>query len=325
MDLVRRISVLLLSLILSLVLFWGLVYPQSVIGVIGSLSEVSPLLRLVIAILVALLLMALAFFQVRPDPRAKINGLVMRASGAITEVNVESARERIVKAVQDVADVLETDVRVKAVKGRAELALDVTVLGYDIDLPQKQKEINRALNQVINKQLGLRMAGQPRVHIRYASPTPKTAVEPQLFSLASVSPPLLASPGLTPSPADARIPPVVSATPNVAVEKMAGESEKLIGFFKRVPSEPLVAEPLPESKAEVTSTLPDFLKTLDEPEAPTPLSDPEVPSIGALLASEKEDAEPESEKSSDDSDSASETTSGQQSGDDEAKSPQSPS
>jgi hypothetical protein len=92
---------------------------------------------------------------------------MMQASGAITEVSVESARDRILKAVSDVPDVVTADAEVKPVRGRADVELQVTVMGHDVQLPAKQKEINRALNQVIHKQLGLRMAGQPRVHIGF--------------------------------------------------------------------------------------------------------------------------------------------------------------
>src|SRR5262249_7529851 len=89
-----------------------------------------------------------------------------RGSGAVTEVSIESARERILKAVSDVPDVVAAEASVKPVRGRADIELQVTVFGHDVKLPDKQRDINRALKQVIDKQLGLEMAGQPRIHIR---------------------------------------------------------------------------------------------------------------------------------------------------------------
>jgi hypothetical protein len=114
-------------------------------------------------------LLILFILSVRPSRKTNTTGLIMRASGAITEVSVESARERILKAVNDVPDVIEADAKVKPVYGKADIDLQVVVLGQDVKLPAKQSEINRALKQVINKQLGLQMAGQPRVQIRLQS------------------------------------------------------------------------------------------------------------------------------------------------------------
>ena len=55
---------------------------------------------------------------------------------------------------------------VKALRGKADVDFDVVVSRDSNNLPEKQKEIDRALRQVLNKQLGLQMAGKPRVHIR---------------------------------------------------------------------------------------------------------------------------------------------------------------
>ena len=75
----------------------------------------------------------------------------------------------ILNAVNAVPDVATADATVEAVDGRADVDLHIQVAGRGVQIPQKQKEINRALRQVINKQLGLRMRGKPRVHISLES------------------------------------------------------------------------------------------------------------------------------------------------------------
>lgn len=167
MSFSKRLYVLLLSILVAMLVVILLVSPQTISAWTASLSEIPVLLRAAAALVVDLGLLALLYFQVRPEPGAKVNGLMMRASGAITEVSVDSARERILKAVSEVPDIVSVDAQVKPIRGRADVELQVTVLGHDVRLPAKQKEINRALNQVIDKQLGLRLAGQPRVHVRF--------------------------------------------------------------------------------------------------------------------------------------------------------------
>lgn len=154
--------------------------PQTVSVWAGTISEQSSLIRVLVTVIVGALLLFVMWLQIRPDPKAQMTGLMMRVSGAITEVSVESARERILKAVSDVPDVVSAEAQVKPIRGRADIELDVTVFGYEVKLPNKQKEINRALNQVINKQLGLRMASQPRVHIKIYGEEPKKPASPVL-------------------------------------------------------------------------------------------------------------------------------------------------
>lgn len=181
MNFLRRIYLLLVSLLLIIVVTALLLSPETVISWVGSISEITPLIRILLAVVFGLLLLALMYIQIRPDPLRNMSGLMMRGSGAVTEVSIESARERILKAVSEVPDVISAEADVKPINGKADIELQVVVFGHDVKLPTKQKEINRALKQVIDKQLGLRMAGQPRIHIRLQgreSSKPATASPP---------------------------------------------------------------------------------------------------------------------------------------------------
>ncbi len=222
-------------------------------GWVGSISELSPVLRLAITIVIDLFLLLLMYLQVRPDPGSKVNGLVMRGSGAITEVSVESARDRILKAVSDVADVVSVEASVKPVRGRAEIEMQVAVLGHDVKLPAKQKEIDRALRQVIDKQLGLQMAGQPRIQLRIHG-------EPEL------KPPVIAAPPPVVVPEkETVLPPPVQPLPAAKIETVP-DVKPSTGLFgglgrteepKPVDVKPSYDEPIvvkSEAKLEPTST-----------------------------------------------------------------------
>lgn len=96
----------------------------------------------------------------------QIKGLVVKSSGgALAELSVDSAREQILKAVLKLPAVISADATVSAKRGNAVVTLSVEMKSDDQNLPDKQKEINRVLDQVVKKQLGLKMAERPTVQI----------------------------------------------------------------------------------------------------------------------------------------------------------------
>jgi hypothetical protein len=165
MSFLKRLYFLFLTLVLFALVVILLLSPGTANSWLANIAEQSVVVRAFVTLVIGVILFGLTYNQIRSDPRSKATGLMMRTSGAIAEVGVESVRERILKAVGAVPDVVDVNAQVKPVRGRADIELHVTVLGDDTELPAKQKEINRALNQVVNKQLGLQMAGHPRVKI----------------------------------------------------------------------------------------------------------------------------------------------------------------
>lgn len=192
MNFLKRLYLLLLTAALIVVVVVVLLAPGSISSWASSIMEAPVLLRVLVTLVIGLVLGALTFMQIRGERRNRMTGLMMRAVGAITEVNVDSARDRILKAVSDLPDVVSAEAQIRPVRGRADIEMQVTVFGHDVQLPAKQKEINRALNQVLNKQLGLRMAGRPRVHLQIYGEQPKpapiappTSAQPENGSLVS--------------------------------------------------------------------------------------------------------------------------------------------
>ena len=162
----RVIAVIVAVIIIAVVSIVGLV-PDSIRRIMASLEESSLLLRLVTVMVINILVVIGLLARLR-GPRKVTTGLAVKAPGSQTDVSIESAQTLLLSAVEEVPDVVSAEAKVKAVNGKADIDLLVQVKGDDIHVPRKQKEINRALRQVINKQLGLQMQGRPRVHIRLA-------------------------------------------------------------------------------------------------------------------------------------------------------------
>lgn len=167
MAFVRKIVIVLVGISLALLMTVLLLNPDSLASFANNLSETSALVRIPVAVLLDAFLLAVIVILLRGEraPRST-TGLAVKAKGAIADVGIDSARDRILRAVRDVPDVLSASAIVKPIRGKADVELEVVVSHESMSVPDKQREIDRALRQVINKQLGLQMAGKPRVHIR---------------------------------------------------------------------------------------------------------------------------------------------------------------
>jgi uncharacterized alkaline shock family protein YloU len=215
LTLINRVLVIVFALILIGIITTVAITPQTLRVWLANLEEANLLLRLAVVVVLNIVILILLYLTLR-GPKKVVNGLAVRAPGAYTDVSIESARKLILSAVENVPDVVSASATVKAVNGKADVDLDVQVSGMDVHIPRKQQEINRALKQVINKQLGLEMRGRPRVHIYLhgekppAPPTAVTVVAEPAVEKKSLLEPEIATP-----------PPVVPAKPDIvpATEK----------------------------------------------------------------------------------------------------------
>lgn len=108
-----------------------------------------------------------------------VKGLVVHSpSGVLTSLSVESVRERISEVVRAVPDVKSVDVKVVETRGKADVSLDVVVGNTQASLPEKQKEINRAVEQV-HKQLGFQYLDRPTVEISFSNGTGAASSVPE--------------------------------------------------------------------------------------------------------------------------------------------------
>lgn len=176
MRFIDRILAVVVTLILIGLITVVAIAPDSLRVALAGIEEVNLVLRVAVVVILNILILIGLFLALR-GPRKEITGLAVRAPGAYTDVSIESARKLILAAVEAVPDVVSATATVKAISGKADVDMHVQVTGSDIHVPRKQKEINRALRQVINKQLGLQMRGRPRVHIYLHGEQPTVSAE----------------------------------------------------------------------------------------------------------------------------------------------------
>lgn len=207
MNFLKRLLLILLSLSLAALVTGLFLSPESIERIAESIEAIPYFLRVLLVAIADLLILVILYFQVRPAPHPNKNGLIVRASGALADVSVESASERILRAVREVPDVVSAQTKLIAVNGKADIDMDVVVAGANVNVPNKQKEIDRALQQVTLKQLGLQLANRPRVHIQLESERPVSA--------PVVAAPVPSAPVVVPTIVET---PVVSSPPPVVVQ-----------------------------------------------------------------------------------------------------------
>lgn len=248
MTFINRLLVILFALVLIGIITAVAITPDTLRVWLANLEETNLLLRLAVVVVVNIIILILLYFTLRGPKKEKVNGLAVRAPGAHTDVSIESARKLILSAVESVPEVVSASATVKAVNGKADVDMDVQVSGMDVNIPSKQKEINRALKQVINKQLGLEMRGRPRVHIYLLGekpPAPPTSVtvvsEPVVVEKKPlpepekvVTPAAALPPAAPPPPAPVVTPSIVPATDKddtLLKDEVLDKKEEKTGLF----------------------------------------------------------------------------------------------
>lgn len=214
MSFVRKLIIVLVGVSLGLLVTVLLINPATIRALAESLETTSLLIRLPLVILIDVVILGIIVVLVRSERQVRANdALIVKAQGVHADVSIDSARERLLRAVRDVPDVISAQAEVKAVRGKADIDLGVVVSRESQSLPEKQKEIDRALRQVINKQLGLQMAGKPRVHIRMEDGALPAAVP------TAAAPTVEPAPVIVPAVVEAPVVPVLvpEATPEAVV------------------------------------------------------------------------------------------------------------
>ncbi len=167
-NLIRRFFSLLAVVILMIGVTALFAAPQVVVQVAQSLGDTpagTRTLLIVAAIVIDLLLLAVAVRIIRPPNKEE---LMVRTRGATTKVSVDSVQRQINTRIAQVSDVLHVHTDVEVTNGSARVELHVRTRP-DIMIPEKQREIGRVLRQLVEKQMGLRMASEPLIHIALAT------------------------------------------------------------------------------------------------------------------------------------------------------------
>jgi len=180
--------------------------------------------------------------------------------------------------------------------------MDVVVDGDDLSVPDKHKEIDRALRQVVIKQLGLQLASRPRVHIRLVGPGEALPVTEPVPVLPAVAPAPILPPPEPIAPVASVVAPSIASTPAIGVDPSAVPDAEvssqygLIGRrtdqYKAVPVTPSAPAVEPEP---VATPEPEFRSSWQVndaaplPSEPAPVATPEPEYTGSWL---RDDATP---------------------------------
>ena len=164
-DNLKRIVMVTTAVVLSGFFTVLLLAPEALSDFVGGIHVV---VRVLILAAFYGTIAAITYFQLRAVTEdSQVQGLVVKSAGLLTSLSINSARDRILEVIRDVPDVHSASADVSSRHGRVLIVLDVVLKGGDIVLPDKQKEINRALGKVVKKQLGLTMAERPIVNVRF--------------------------------------------------------------------------------------------------------------------------------------------------------------
>ena len=175
-NFLKRLAISLGLIALLLIVTVILVAPQIVADLANQMAAAATPVRIVevlAAILIDAVLIGLIYRTAFPG---RIEGLTVRARGAKTAVSLDSVQRQINNTIAQVSDVLAVQTEVVDEQGDVRVALRVRTRP-DIMVPEKQKEISRTLRQVVEKQLGLRLAGPATIHIALSADDYETTEE----------------------------------------------------------------------------------------------------------------------------------------------------
>ncbi|BCX03587.1 MAG: hypothetical protein KatS3mg053_1525 [Candidatus Roseilinea sp.] len=148
------------------------------------------LVRLILAIIWIALIGLLLWWEVR-RPGSRNIEIARYTGGSTIRISTDAVQEKVKEQVDAIAGVIESKVHATGRNRAVELSLDVSVT-KDVDLVAKAEEVAAVTRQVVQDQLGLKLAGKPQVAIKakagkLAIPKPLPAREP-----AAAPAPLLA-------------------------------------------------------------------------------------------------------------------------------------
>ncbi len=190
MNLIERLILSLMAILFVAFTTVLLLAPDTVTEFVARVNDLNILLRLLIVVVLYATMMGMAYLGFRRGSASPVKGLQVRSSGTVTSLTIESAQDQVKSAIEGVESVLSSGVRIKSVRGRANVMLDVVVSEVD-KLPNKQREITRALDKVMKRQLGVRYASRPVVRLRFeGDPSPAMITPEPAHKSEPASPPV---------------------------------------------------------------------------------------------------------------------------------------
>lgn len=131
------------------------------------------LVRLILAIIWIALIGLLLWWEVR-RPGSRTIEIARYTGGSTIRISTDAVQEKVKEQVDAIAGVIESKVRATGRNRAVELSLDVSVT-KDVDLVAKAEEVAAVTRQIVQDQLGLKLAGKPQVAIKARSGKPAIA------------------------------------------------------------------------------------------------------------------------------------------------------
>ena len=139
----------------------------------GNVTGTAPVAEIAVRILFVLVWIgvfgSLLWLELRKTNAASIQ--VMRtAGGSKVQVTTKAVQDRVRQKVDAIAQVMDVTVTVVAKKKALEVVQIYSVVAHDTDLVSKGKEIENAVRQVVQEELGLNLMTEPTVTLKAAPP-----------------------------------------------------------------------------------------------------------------------------------------------------------
>lgn len=161
----RRLIFILSGVVMAGVVAILLLLPSTIIHAGEAIARIDAPMRLLVVICVDLLILGAVVWRFWTVGDTGGDMLRVRAGGLVMDVGIDTARERIRRAVLSLPQVVEAEANVRVIAGRAGVELKVWLADECADFPAKQGEILRQVRLVITKQIGARFAHEPRLYI----------------------------------------------------------------------------------------------------------------------------------------------------------------
>jgi hypothetical protein len=179
----NRIVMILLILAAFFIVSIGLSVPAESLAVIrggadntlSTMNRIRPefivsfrALLVLCAAFIDVLLIGLLVLEVRGPAKRTLR--VQRVGGGEVAVTAESLVERLQYQIDQLADVIGVKARVTPRGGGVDVQVSLQT-GADVNVPEKAEQVLEITRQVVEDQMGLKLARKPRVNV-HAMPTP---------------------------------------------------------------------------------------------------------------------------------------------------------
>ena len=164
-SLLRRITLVLAEICLLLLITTCYLYPDAFTIILTSIQSMSLSLRIASVIVLDLLLIAAIYSQLQPTTRYTGEGLLVKDSESITAVSTESVHQAILNALHQVPNIAECDGKTQSIRGRMQIELNLFTDSDTLNIPQKTKEVNQVIRQIVAKQMGIQFHAPPTIHM----------------------------------------------------------------------------------------------------------------------------------------------------------------